>query len=93
MDRDVFVLKNLRLKAHNVGKDPGPHQVGHLGHQVNIHRALSLQLLEQGVEGTECPGCHTTITTRTAQCTSFYLCGLVWYINYTALKNTEYGML
>ena len=34
-------------------EDAGPHEVDHLGHLVDVHRPLALQLLGQGAEGTQ----------------------------------------
>ena len=42
----------LLHRSYDVCEDAGPHEVDHLGHLVDVHSTLALQLLGQGAEGT-----------------------------------------
>ena len=54
-------MKWIHLRwSYYVCEDAGPHKVDHLGHLVDVHRTLALQLLGQGAEGTQHARRHST---------------------------------
>lgn len=79
----------LVLKSYKVCEDPWTHEIDHLGHLIDVHSALALQLLTQGGESTQYPCRNTSKPVRTKKAdglwnqtygyttdnvTSFHLC-------------------
>lgn len=61
----VVLKESSQMKPHNVSEDSRPHEVDHLGHRVDVHHALVLELLQESEQRTERSCCHTTISADT----------------------------